>query len=378
MSEIRLCILGDISLTDSLYQDYKKNKNLIQKEIIDYINDSDVITGNFEFAIISKKKRVHLFSRDRFYSKTEHLDIIKDIDWTFFTIANNHISDWGYDNIILTKNILKNISKYEPIGAGFNELDALNPLIIEKNGIRIGFLAISEKEINNAKKNRFGSAPFNEDLLKNILSDLKNKTDYIISIIHWGTEFIPYPSPEQKVIAKFLSENGVNLIVGSHPHILQGYEKFYNTDVFYSLGNFIADLSLDNKPEERFYNLGHYSFIFKIIIDELNNINFEKKFIQIDKDNHIVSFVNDEQLEKLNKLFSLISERTKDYKKYYYSNLFDIIGKREYKAIIKEHENFITKLRKILFYIRLKYIKKFFLYLYYKYLTNSKEKFDIE
>lgn len=378
MPEIRLCILGDISLTDSLYQDFIKNKNLIQNEVIDYINDSDVITGNFEFAIINKKKPFHLFSRDRFYSKTEHLNIIKNINWTFFTIANNHISDWGYENLLLTKNTLKNISQYEPIGAGFNEIDALNPLILEKNGIVIGFLAISEKEINNAKKNRFGSAPFNKNLLKNLLVDLKIKTDYIISIIHWGTEFIPYPSPEQKEIVKFLSNNGVNLIVGSHPHILQGYEKFYNSDVFYSLGNFIADLSLDNKPKEKFYSLGHYSFILKIIIDKTNNVKFEKKFIKIDKENHIVSFVDNEQLEKLNEWFSLISERIKDFKKFYYSNLFGIIGKREYKAIIKGNSNFINKTRKLLFYLRFKYIKKVLLCIYYKFLTNSKEKFDFE
>ena len=67
--------------------------------------------------------------------------------------------------------------------------------------------------------------------------------DYKIAYLHWGTEFIPYPSVEQKQFAHWLIDVGFDLIIGMHPHVLQGYEIYKGKYIFYSLGNFVFNMT---------------------------------------------------------------------------------------------------------------------------------------
>lgn len=134
MKEITITFLGDILLTSALYDKFIKNGYLITKDVIDYVNDSDIITANFELPIVSELNinEGHIFTRSRFRVKREYLQIISNINWTFFSIANNHISDWGAESIKLTQDELEKISRVKPIGAGENIYEAITPLIIEK------------------------------------------------------------------------------------------------------------------------------------------------------------------------------------------------------------------------------------------------------
>lgn len=373
MSKLTICFLGDISLTNSIYDSFLKNNNLISPEIIDHINSSDFIIGNYEFAIVKNKKSSNILSRDRFQSNPKYLEIIKDINWTFFTIANNHISDWGYENIIVTKNELKKISKFEPIGAGINKYEAIKPIILEKNNIRFGFVAISEKEINNATESSFGSAPFDKELVKETIVLLKKMVDHVVVLMHWGTEFIPVPSPEQKKIAKYLSNLNVSLIVGTHPHIIQGYEKIKNTHVYYSLGNFITDLNIDNKPRLDVFQAGHYSIILKANFNKNEIISFDSKIVEINSNKLNVNFLHNGKTEKIYQWINYISNNIND-KSLYFSELIDVLGKRELKALIDENKNFKRLFFNIIYHLRPKYFKKIFFYLFYKSLSLFKSK----
>lgn len=371
MKEITITFLGDILLTSALYDKFIKNGYLITKDVIDYVNDSDIITANFELPIVSELNinEGHVFTRSRFRVKREYLQIISNINWTFFSIANNHISDWGAESIKLTQDELEKISRVKPIGAGENIYEAITPLIIEKKGIKVAFISFCEKKISNATINKPGSAPFNKELIADVIDRIKADVNHIIVTVHWGTEYIPFPSPSQKEIARFLLSKNVNIIVGTHPHILQGMMKDDKSLVVFSLGNFLSDPLIDNKPNEEAFLLSHYSFILKVRLNEEKIVHIDKRFIEIDVNNLNVMFCSKERSEFLERWYLDISKKI-NTNYWYYSNLFDVLGKRETKAILIDNKNFLILIKKLVYYFKPKYFSLVFLWLYYKFVYH--------
>jgi poly-gamma-glutamate synthesis protein (capsule biosynthesis protein) len=98
--------------------------------------------------------------------------------------------------------------------------------------------------------------------------------------MHWGTEFTFVPNNEQKELAKYLSDLGVNIVVGSHSHSIQPIEMIGNTLVYYSLGNFVSaddDIARTPKGQETFDNAYQFGLLSKIKLelDNDNNITFK-------------------------------------------------------------------------------------------------------
>jgi poly-gamma-glutamate synthesis protein (capsule biosynthesis protein) len=91
-----------------------------------------------------------------------------------------------------------------------------------------------------AHDNHSGVALLNKEIHQNIKS-LKNQTDHIIISPHWGDERFHFPSPQQITQAHNMADAGATLILGHHPHVLQGLEKYQQTPISYSLGNFLAN-----------------------------------------------------------------------------------------------------------------------------------------
>lgn len=138
------------------------------------------------------------------------------------SLANNHINNYGEKGIAETKTTLKNadivgVPEYEPITTTVQ-------------GKTIGYLSLDDV-----------TRPIDLEKVYPLLSDLVTKSDAVIVLIHWGNEYQSTPSARQKMIAKALADHGVNIILGSHPHVLQPIETEGNTLVVYSLGNFVFD-----------------------------------------------------------------------------------------------------------------------------------------
>jgi poly-gamma-glutamate synthesis protein (capsule biosynthesis protein) len=113
----------------------------------------------------------------------------------------------------------------------------------------------------------------------------KKKSDIIIFSIHWGVEYSNKATKRQKKIANFLANNGVDIIIGTHPHVIEPVEKIKNTLVIYSLGNFISSqigtdrrvglmLSLDIEKEEK-------KITIKNIIPRLNYVQYTEDYKEI-------------------------------------------------------------------------------------------------
>lgn len=116
-------------------------------------------------------------------------------------------------------------------------------MIVEDEGKKIAILSVStdEPEVMAilASNKHLGVLSMNDCSINNIISTYKKKVDFFIMIPHWGKEYIKYPSVQQRKKAYDWIDAGADLIIGHHPHIIQGKEKYNDKWIYYSLGNYI-------------------------------------------------------------------------------------------------------------------------------------------
>ncbi|SCG81833.1 PGA biosynthesis protein capA [Proteiniborus sp. DW1] len=160
------------------------------------------------------------------------------------SLGNNHSLDYGRECFVET---LDNLEKYniKYTGGGRNIKDALEPAIWEINGLKIGFIGFSRVTPHvdwYATESRAGIVNGYDSNANNVIQAVKQakeKVDFLIVSLHWGTELADYPRDNDVTIAKELIDNGADCIMGHHPHVLQGIEFYNNRPIVYSLGNFV-------------------------------------------------------------------------------------------------------------------------------------------
>ncbi|TFB23096.1 CapA family protein [Filobacillus milosensis] len=247
-SSIKLNAIGDLLIHSSVYRDARTSEgydfNPIFEDIKYYLKHADITFANQE--TILGGTEIGLSSYPRFNTPQELGATLRDSGVDIVSMANNHTLDRGEQAIMNATNYLNNLGiKY--VGAYQNEADRNKARIIEKKGIAVGFLAYT-----------YGTnglpVPTGKDYLVNLIDEnkilndieqLKSKTDFIVVSMHFGNEYQPLPNDEQVVLAELLTNNGADVIIGHHPHVLQpvdwiasddGHKKF----VAYSLGNFLS------------------------------------------------------------------------------------------------------------------------------------------
>jgi len=185
-------------------------------------------------------------------------------------LANNHIMDYGEEAYNTTIELLK--AKNIPFfGAGKSTENFNNPFIIGNVAI-FGYACTTTNAIFG-DGNKSGAAVFNTDhVIKEIQ---KYRTSYFIVVnLHWGQEYYSFPKPEDVYKARKLIDNGVDMIIGHHPHKLQSFEKYKGKYIFYSLGNGIfhngiVPSKFDGYEFRSFYNMKYkkscrYSYLVNL------------------------------------------------------------------------------------------------------------------
>ncbi|MDR3651892.1 MAG: CapA family protein [Paludibacter sp.] len=223
---------------------YNYNFNICFSKIKPYIEKVNLAIANFEGTTSGKPYTGY----PNFSCPDEMLDALKYAGFGLLLNANNHVLDRGKYGLQRTiyqiqKRKLLHIGSY----INKNQRDSTYPLIVESKGIKLAFLncTYGTNEILASKPNSVNYI----DTLE-ILADLKKANDkgadLKIVTVHWGTENELLANKHQRNLANFLVKHGVNLIIGSHPHVVQNSEILYGKDsicvpVFYSLGNFISN-----------------------------------------------------------------------------------------------------------------------------------------
>lgn len=159
------------------------------------------------------------------------------------SLANNHSGDFGKAAFAEQLGLLQ-AAKLPYFGGGENASAAHSPWVIERNGLRIALLGYDEFKPRSFEANatRPGVAWGGED--EQVLRDIavardRHRADIVIPFMHWGWEDEATPSPRQREFARRMIDAGAAMVVGSHPHVTQGYEVYRGRLIMYSLGNFL-------------------------------------------------------------------------------------------------------------------------------------------
>ena len=299
----------------------KENKNLEKKEITitcwgDYMNHITQIrqakATNYDFsdsfAVIKDivcKSDLSIVNLETTIAKNEsdmsgypefatHENVIKalkDTDFDVVSTANNHSYDRRLKGIDHTINT---IEKYGLKRTGtFKENESTNPLIIDVKGIKVGFFSYSqmlngyEKLMLNSGRDTAVNLINMEQIQKDVDYLKENHADIIMCYMHWGEEYSDYPSAYQKNTFKKLSDMGVDLVIGSHPHTIQKSDTIENDGkksyCVYSMGNLVSD---QRESYGQYYGveIGVYSDIkIEKIGDKTTIKSFENKPYYVDK-----------------------------------------------------------------------------------------------
>lgn len=245
--EAKMFMVGDALIHQSVYYNAGQNGNGYDfKPMIELIKP---ISSSYDLAYYNQETilggtSLGLSHYPRFNSPQEVGDAMIDAGFNVISLATNHTMDKGEAGVLASVNYWN--SKKDVVTSGqwssYEERDKVR--VYEKNNIKYAFFSYTT--LTNGL-----NTPYGKDYLNNVYSDskakndiekVKDKVDVIIVAMHWGVEYSMNVSSEQERIANYLSNLGVDLIIGAHPHVVEAVEYINDgkTFVIYSLGNFIS------------------------------------------------------------------------------------------------------------------------------------------
>lgn len=197
----------------------------------------DLNITNLETVIDTKPRKISKNAL-KFINKPKILGSLRNINTKLVCLANNHIMDNGTIGLKNTINHLKQY-KINHVGADLSLKKIYKPFLFKKKNYKVAVINTSEGEEANEKyNNHIGSSDIESHEVIDQIRNCKKNGYLTIVIAHAGVEYIPFPPPYIKNIYKNFVNQGADLVVGHHPHVLQGFEIYKNVPIFYSLGNF--------------------------------------------------------------------------------------------------------------------------------------------
>lgn len=231
-AEVRMLSFGDLMLDRDL-------KRLIKEEGQDYpfeeifgpegINrlNYDLITANLEGPIVDAPQRADLFPQFAFDPEVAP-QLLQKYGVGLVSTANNHSWDHNVTGWESTLEALNSVG-IAHVGHPKNIFGA-DEYEVEIHGLRFGFIGITDMLFD-----------VDWQRAKETVKDLKTRNDFVILMIHWGKEYQTISSIRQQDKAHGMIEAGVDMIIGTHPHVVQEHEYYLGKPIYYSLGNFVFD-----------------------------------------------------------------------------------------------------------------------------------------
>ena len=251
--KVSMSVIGDIMCHNSQYNDAFRNGeydfSYVFEDIKKYIEPADLAIGNLETTFRGKEKG---YSSYPTFNTPENLaQDLKELGIDVVSTANNHSLDTGYLGIESTIDYLDEAGILHT--GTYKSEESQNQIVVKDiNGLKFAFLAYTygTNGIPVPSGKEYCINLIDKELIKSHLDMAKElKSDVICVNMHWGIEYQNEPNDEQEDLANFLFENGADIILGSHPHVLQKMEErdiiLPNNDtkkgfVIYSLGNFMS------------------------------------------------------------------------------------------------------------------------------------------
>ena len=267
-----LIMVGDNLIHSSIYEEANRNANYESYDFKPMYKMIKSIVSNYDIAYYNQEtiiggSEIGLSSYPAFNSPYEVADAMIDAGFNLVSLATNHTLDRGKQAVLNSRNYWNSKENVLAVGSYSSQEERNKIDIKESNGITYTMLnytygtnGINVPEDENYLVNIWpmnGNNPEKDIEYQNykqqVLEDIKrvrDKVDVLLVAMHWGIEYQNMPNDYQKDAAKFLSDNGVDIIVGTHPHIIEPIDYINNTLVIYSLGNFASAhevVNMDNR-----------------------------------------------------------------------------------------------------------------------------------
>ena len=248
--------LGDSLCHNTQYWDaYNKETGVydfsyVYEDIMSYTKASDITIGSLETTFAGEDRGYSNYPT--FNTPDSLAEALKNIGVDIISLAGNHALDYGYTGLCRTIDVLDNVG-ISHLGTYKTAEDQEKILVQNVKGLNIAFInyTYGTNGIPLPSGKDYCVNLIDKDLIKKQIEQAKNQNvDIIVACMHWGTEYRTTANSEQEELADFLFENGVDIILGNHPHVLEKKEKRIITlpdgtekEVFvvYALGNFTAD-----------------------------------------------------------------------------------------------------------------------------------------
>lgn len=201
--------------------------------------DQDYNIINFEFPIIENELPIEK-SGPHLRGGREAVELLKYCKINVCTLSNNHILDYGEKSCLKTERIL-NDENIQTVGVGRNISDARRALILDKEGVTVGIINCCEHEFSVATNDSAGANPLNPINQYYDIQELRKKCNYVLVLIHGGSEYFNLPSPRMKELYRFFIDVGADVVINNHQHCFSGYELYKDKLIVYGLGNFLFD-----------------------------------------------------------------------------------------------------------------------------------------
>lgn len=233
---------GDVNLSSRFESvTNKKGADYLWRKISPLLKTADISFLNLETSVSERGKKI----KDRlfFRTKPENMRGLVTSGVDLVSVANNHTYDYGPVAFKDTLNFLTD-NNVLYAGGGNNLEEALEVKYITKKGVKIGFIAFNQVlsaawGANESKAGQLLMIPQSKTRILNAIKAADENCDQLVVMTHWGIERAAIPKEETRVLAKLLIDSGADLIVGTHPHVLQGVEVYKNKPIYYSVGNSI-------------------------------------------------------------------------------------------------------------------------------------------
>jgi len=237
---MKLIFTGDLSASGFVFEKMENDDSRLLDNLAVHFSKADYVHVNLENPITSCPFRDDKKGA-RLRASTKLASYLKRVGIKICCIANNHIMDCGELGLVETDKLL---SKQGVISYGTNLTKTY--IILQNGKTKVVLVALSQCEGPVASVKKRGPYAFKRSFLKSILKEIKRseRPDVIILNYHGGTEYNIIPEPQRRRLFHSIIDLGVDVIIGHHAHVPQGYEKYSNGHIFYGLGNIHLRIAL--------------------------------------------------------------------------------------------------------------------------------------
>jgi gamma-polyglutamate biosynthesis protein CapA len=270
-AQVTLLFAGDMMFDRNIRMKMQtKGTRFVLQDLEETFKAHDFVIANLEGPITDKPSRSvgstpGSTNNFLFTFQPEIAQTLYDQNVRIVNLGNNHILNFGVAGAKQTKEYLKTANVQFFGDTSLETTSQERTLVIEKEGIKIGFVNYNQ---------------FTTGGLEHALTDLKwlkPQVDITVVYTHWGNEYVPVAKPPITTTAHQFVDEGANLIIGMHPHVIQNVEMYKDVRIYYSLGNFVFDQYFSPEVQQ--------AMIVSVTIDPQTKLmTFAEQNVKLNKD----------------------------------------------------------------------------------------------